>query len=57
MIHEEETNAMTAKETDPNGSEPDAYEPPELVKYGDMEDLTSGIGTGESDGLTGSQLM
>jgi len=56
MIHEGETNTMTAKETDPNGSEPDAYEPPELVKYGDMEDLTGDLGTGESDGMTGSQL-
>lgn len=51
------TILVTEKESSPDGLGNDAYEPPELVKYGTLEELTGDIGTVGSDGITGSQLV
>jgi hypothetical protein len=47
---------MTPKKVASDGSCTDAYEPPELIKYGSIEDLTGDLGGAGDDGLTGSQL-
>lgn len=47
---------MTREKSSSDGSRADAYEPPELVEYGAIEELTGDVGTVGSDGITGSQL-